>query len=74
VNLADKPAWPMCPVVLSAPVKFDALHCSEDNRVRVATVGGKFFVSVDGDNFAGPFRSAEAAQVYGESATKGPGA
>lgn len=67
--LSDAPAWPMFPVVAPAPVKVDSLHCTEDNRVRVATIGEVFFVSVDGDNFTGPFRTAEAAHAYGASAT-----
>jgi hypothetical protein len=52
---------------LAPPVKFDALWCTEDNRVRVATIGVKHYVSIDGDNFCGPHKTLDAAREYGAS-------
>jgi hypothetical protein len=75
--LAAKPAWPMFtgPVfdstgrlmasVATVLLKFDSLWCSEDNRVRVASVGDKHYVSIDGDNFSGPHKTLQAAREYG---------
>jgi hypothetical protein len=64
--LSPTPAWPINPSPQPAPMRFDALHCLADNRVRVASTGGKHFVSIDGDNFIGPLRSFEDARAYGE--------
>lgn len=64
-QLSEFHAWPMrAPQSLPAPIGFDSLWCSEDRRVRVATIGGKFFLSIAGDNFCGPFKSMEAAKAY----------
>ena len=63
-------AWPACPAPLASPIRFDALHCSDDNRVRVATIGREYFVSVDGDSFAGPLKTFDAAREYGASIAK----
>lgn len=51
----------------TALLQWDALHCSEDNSVRVATVGNKFFVSILGDNFTGPFKTFDLASEYGKA-------
>jgi len=64
VQLSETPAWPTQPQKLPTPIAFDSLWCSEDNRVRVAEIRGKFFVSIAGDNFAGPFKTAAAAKEY----------
>lgn len=58
-------AWPRFMQPLAPPVKWDALWCSADNRVRVATIGAKHFVSIDGDNFCGPHKTLQAAKEYG---------
>lgn len=63
-----------CPMRLDPPIQFDFLHCANDNRVRVATVGNGFFVSVDGDNFSGPHRTKAAALAYGASIANATGA
>jgi hypothetical protein len=63
--LSASPAWPLSDPLPPSLVKFDALWCSEDSRVRVATVGRQFFTSVDGDNFSGPHKSMDAARSYG---------
>lgn len=58
-------AWPVCQQPLPAPIKFDSLWCSEDAAVRVATIGQQHFVSIDGDNFCGPFKTFDVAKAYG---------
>ena len=68
MKLSSTPAWPIrehAPLVAPKP---DAVHVSPDGRVRVATIGAAHHVSVDGDNFAGPFRSFDAALAYGSAA------
>lgn len=67
------PAWPFFARPVDPPVKFDSLWCSEDNRIRVATIGAKHFVSVDGDNFNGPHKTMGAAREYGASITQPTG-
>jgi hypothetical protein len=81
-KLSPIPGWPMVtgPVfdstgrlmaaVATLPLKFDALWSSEDNSVRVATVGREFYVSANGDNFSGPHKTLEAAKAYGASVAK----
>lgn len=69
----NRVGWPFIVQPLPAPIKFDALWCSEDNRIRVATIGKRFYVSINGDSFTGPCNTFEAARQYGEQMTgEGP--
>ncbi len=67
-TLSLAPAWPIFPAREPDPVTIDALHQSVDGRLLVATIGVRHFVSIDGDNYCGPFKTQQAAIDYGTKA------